>query len=298
MDTLLLLGAGASYGSDTSGTPPKGNELFDALRRFNPDGWGNITGELAQHFRTDFEGAMQVVPPQNLAPLQRAMAAYFFEFSPAPSNLYVALAKRIAARKWTGVICTLNYERLLELSLMRADVQPFIGSPPTGRYAVELCLPHGCCHLFCDSARAQSGAVVFNGYNVQTDGVVSVVADAHQHRARITQDAFPPVMSYFEPQKRTTAGHSFIEGQRDRWSKLASSAKTIVIVGVQVRPHDTHIWNPIAASSGRVVYCGGASASESYITWARAHRNAQNDRVLKGYFKDEFDVICHELGLN
>lgn len=297
MDTVLLLGAGASHGSDTLDVPPLGNELFDALCRFNPDGWGAITGELAQHFRTDFENAMQSVSQQSLAPLQRAMAAYFFAFYPNQSNLYVALANRIAARKWAGAICTLNYERLLELSLMHADVQPFIVSPPAVRHAIELCLPHGCCHLFCDSARGQSGAVVFSGYDVRTDGTMSVVADPHRHGARITQGAFPPVMSYFEPQKRTTAEHSFIEGQRNRWSALASSAKTIVVIGVQVRPHDDHIWNPIAASPARVVYCSGPSAADGYADWAKTHRVTQNDRVLKGYFKEEFDPLCCELGL-
>jgi len=217
VETVLLLGAGASYGSDAGNTPPLGAELFDELQRFNPEAWGTITGDLADHFRRDFEEAMKTVAPHNIAPLQRAMAAYFFEFMPLRMNLYFELAHRIARTEgWSGAACTLNYERLLELSLLGAGVQPYCGEPTPGRPGLELCLPHGCCHIFCEAAKGDAGAVSFNAFAVQTDGPVIVVQDPRQHRARIVQDAFPPVMSYFEPKKRTTAGHSFIERQRAR----------------------------------------------------------------------------------
>ena len=92
--TVFLFGAGASYGSDTQGTPPLGADLFEELRRFNPDAWGSISGDLAERFRSDFEEGMKSVPSRALAPLQRAMAAYFFDFKPRTSSLYVELVRR------------------------------------------------------------------------------------------------------------------------------------------------------------------------------------------------------------
>ncbi|OHE17008.1 MAG: hypothetical protein A2X96_08245 [Syntrophobacterales bacterium GWC2_56_13] len=56
---VLLLGAGASYGSDHSGTPPMGADLFEALRAFNPPGWGQLLLSLALAFRNDFERGME-----------------------------------------------------------------------------------------------------------------------------------------------------------------------------------------------------------------------------------------------
>jgi len=295
---IFLFGAGSSYGSDNQNTPPLGRGLFNELQRFNPDAWGTINGNLADEFRRDFEEAMKSVAPHVLAPLQRAMAAYFFEFRPRTSNLYFELARRIAgSRGWSGAACTLNYERLFELSLIGAGVQPFVGQPPAGPAGVELCLPHGCCHIFCDAVKGMASGVSIHGFSVKTDGPVTVIDDAHQHRARVLQDAFPPVMSYFEPNKRTTAGRSFIEAQRARWRELATSASALVIVGVRVRPHDDHIWGPIACTRARVVYCGGASGAAEYRAWATATRAGRADRILDGYFRGEFAAICAEAGL-
>jgi hypothetical protein len=193
-------------------------------------------------------------------PLLRVMGGYFFQFTPRPTNLYVALAQRIrAVSAWSIALCSLNYERLLELSLSAAGIQPAVGGPSRQASQVELCLPHGCCHLFCDSVRAISGMVSFAGAQVQTNGPITVVSNPAHHRARIEQDAMPPVMSYFEPSKRTTSGVSFIEAQRALWEELAKGTTTLIIVGVKVRDHDHHIWDPVASTVARVIYCAGPS---------------------------------------
>ena len=226
MAGLFLLGAGASFGSDSSDVPPLTASLFDELRRFNPDGWGKVDHGLEHAFRRDFEDSIRRLNPMVIPPLQRAMAAYFFSFQPRESSLFMTLAARIAARKWAGAACSINYERLFELSLSHRGVQPVVGNRTEPGKTLELCLPHGCCHIFCD-VRGAATSVTLNAFAVATDGPVSVITDPAQHRERILADAFPPVMSYFEPQKRTTAGHSFIEGQRARWKDLVAAADRI-----------------------------------------------------------------------
>jgi len=180
--------------------------------------------QFATQFRADFEAAMAalgVAHPHAIPPLQRAMAAFFFTFVPRTTSLYVALAQRMASAGWNGAVCSLNYERLLELSLGRARVQATVGIPTNAAKSVELCLPHGCCHIFCEGVRGSSQGISFTGFGVSTDGPVVVISNPIQHRQRIENDAFPPVMSYFEPNKRTTSGTSFIVGQRERWGQLA-----------------------------------------------------------------------------
>ncbi len=297
MSPVFLFGAGASYGSDTSSTPPLGADLFKALVRFNPDGWGALSSSLQSSFNEDFELAMRSLQPHTIPPLQRAMAAFFFQFAPTPTNLYFNIAKRVKEKNWGGAFCTLNYERLLEQSLLAAGVQPFVGAQPSTPHAVELCLPHGCCHLFCDSVVGNAGAVSFDAFNVCTDGPVSVITDAQNHRRRISNDAFPPVMSYFEPEKRTTAGASFISGQRARWEKLAITSSKIIIVGVRVREHDNHIWGPIAASMAPVVYCGGASDMEEFRNWSLARRAGSRSLYFDTYFRGSFERLCEEASL-
>lgn len=297
---VILFGAGASYGSDSSGTPPLGDDLFEALRAFNPPGWGALPSEMSSEFRGDFEAGVTAVAerhPHALPPLQRAMAAYFFNFLPQITSLYVALAHRIRDSAWDGSVCSLNYERMLELSLGHVGLQPVVNSPSEAGKRVELCLPHGCCHLFCDSVKGAAGAVSFAGVNVKTDGPVRPIVDPVEFQSRIEGDAFPPVMSYFEPQKRTTAGASFIQTQRQRWTQLADEAETIAVVGIRVRPRDDHIWNPLATSDATVVYCGGPSAARQYEAWAASERSGSADVVLDSYFADAFDEICESLGI-
>ncbi len=297
---VILLGAGASYGSDTANTPPLGDDLFRALRTFNPPGWGTLPADMADRFAGDFEAGMTAVAEHNphaLPPLQRAMAAYFFNFVPRVSNLYVKLADRMRQSGWVGAVCTLNYERLIELCFGHVGLRPVLGQNSEPGTTIELCMPHGCCHLFCDSARGAAGAVSFAGMNVTTDGPVRVIADAREFQRRIQEDAFPPVMSYFEPQKRTTAGASFIRSQRERWRQLAGNAETIAIVGVRIRPRDAHIWKPLEATTAKIVYCGGRSAAVEYRTWADDKRSHNRDVVLNGYFADALDDIFEQLGI-
>jgi hypothetical protein len=300
VSAVVLFGAGASAGSDYAGTPPLGAELFDALRRFNPPGWGAIPEDLAARFRRDFERGMEALSntnPHAMPPLQRAMAAFFFNYGPQRSNLYLSLAFRLRSAAEPIALCTLNYERLLELSLGAASLRPCVGGGALSANDIELILPHGCCHIFCDAVRMTAGMVSFSGTAVTMDGSVSVVADPAQFRHRIKTDAVPPVMSYFEPRKATSAGRSFIESQRARWATVAASAKTVIVIGAMVRPSDAHIWGPLRETSARIVYCSGKRAAKDFQTWAMANRKGRSDEVLAAYFRDSFEAVCDALQL-
>jgi hypothetical protein len=104
-------------------------------------------------------------------------------------------------------------------------------------------------------------------------------------------------MSYFEPKKTTSAGKSFLEGQRSWWRDLVGSAEVVAIVGVKVRPRDDHIWDPITNAPGRIVYCAGSSATSEFKSWAASTRPSKSDLVLSGYFADSLETICREVGL-
>jgi hypothetical protein len=244
---MIFFGAGASKGSDNTEVPPLGPNLFDELVTFNRNGWGQIPSEFSEYFTNDFEEGMEVLSeshPDWMSKLQRAMAAYFFNFYPQSSSLYRKLARRIKKSNWTGVLASINYERLLELSLIEEGLQPFIGCPSENVNKIELCLPHGCCHLFCESVKADSSAVSFNARCITTRGSVVAISSLSEFQRRIDTDAFPPVMSYFEPEKTTTSGVNFIERQRSRFSETTSNAVIIIIIGVKVRPNENHIWGP------------------------------------------------------
>lgn len=294
---LIIFGAGASFGSDNNNVPPLGSDLFFALQRFNPDGWGKIDGNLANSFQFDFETTMPLLNPHTMPPLQRAMAAYFFRFQPTQNSLYYKLANLIFQKAWDGALATFNYERLLEISLIAAGIQPFIRNAPNHKKPIELCIPHGACHIFCQAVRGSAQGISFSGPNITTNGPVEVIADPQVFQNRIVNDAFPPVMSYFEPAKRTTSGANFIEAQRIRFADLVDKAKKIAIIGLRVREHDKHIWEPLSKTNAKLIYCSGKSAGDEFSRWLEKNRNGKNDVILNSYFQDEFDNIINELEL-
>jgi hypothetical protein len=275
-------------------------DLLRALERLFPAVWGALPEGQRDLLRRDFEAGMREISERNphaLPPLQRSMASFFFGFVPGGDNLYCDLARRIKGNAWPGALISLNYERLLELSLATERVRPFIGSPPDSGPAVEVCLPHGCCHIFCESVRGPAGGISFTGVGVSTRGPVKVVADPQEYSKRIRGDAFPPVMSYFDPAKLTISGVNFIEEQRARYDAIVKGARVIGIVGVRVRPNDKHLWGPLGTTTAEVVYCSGKAAGREFSDWACANREDKVSDVLYTYFNEGFEKLCARVGL-
>jgi len=301
MGNLILFGAGASFGSDDDGdTPPLGESLFDALCTFNSEGWGAVPQQFADLFRADFEQGMHEFTKahggQDVDILQRAMAGYFFQFTPRPLSLYRRLARCAKQTNWDGTFVTLNYERLLELALLAEAVQPHVGSPSQPPGAMELCLPHGCCHLF-GSIRAQDDISFASEIRFDSpEGGIHAIQDPSEFSRRLREDAIPPVMSYFEPQKATRSGVSFIESQRDRYARLVDEAEVVGVVGVRVRPHDAHIWEALRGTEAKIVYCADTSGGEEFQAWAGA-ADRRGDQVLPDCWADGFDAICSAVGI-
>ena len=290
---LIIFGAGASYGSDTTGTPSLTKDLFDQLSLFNSNGWGKIYGELADSFRQDFELAMKKVNTHLLTLLQRGMAAYFFNFLPKESNLYYKLASKIKNKHWDGKFITFNYDRLLEISLSKAGLRPVVGRGPNSDNEIEMCLPHGCCHIFCESVKGSAKCVSMNGTVISTQGEIIPISNPDIFNSRIVNDAFPPVMSYFIPSKYTTSGVNFIENQRKRYTELVLNANSIAIVGLMLREHDEHIWVPLKKTSARIIYMSGKSSGDKFKEWIEKYRSNNSDIILPYYFSGGFEKLCN-----
>lgn len=190
-----------------------------------------------------------------------------------------------------------SLERLLELSLLSIGIQPVVGNVNSQENSIELCLPHGCCHIFCESVSATSQGVSFSGVGVTTNGPIRVISNPQEFNSRINGDAFPPVMSYFQPDKATTSGMSFVIGQRERWKQLVADANFIGIVGVRVRSSDNHIWDALQNTKAKLVYCSGQDGGREFLEWKQKVRPASDDKIFDGYFNESFDGLCAELNI-
>lgn len=313
---LIIFGAGASFGSEKN-MPPLGKDLFHDLQKAGPNSWGAFDRSLSDRFEDDFESALDYVKEKNtvsLIGIQKSLAGYFAKFRPTSNSLYVKLLRMIKETKTNISVATLNYDRLLQISMGVLGLTAKFDSAVLPN--VEVCYPHGCCNFFCEGVRASNGVTVrdrsiilgkdasmklnrggrvtFAPEGVTTDGAsMLVVNDPKIYVEKISED-LPPVMSYFIPSKFTTSCHNFLMRERKRLEELIMNAEVIAIIGVAVREHDKHIWDPLASTRAKIVYCSG-SGDKKYSEWAR-HSRASSAVVLPGHWDENFDEICSRLG--
>lgn len=296
---LFIFGAGASYGSDTDKNlvPPLAADLFNCLaKQYSDISNSPVVMSLASEFSKDFEqGLLKLYEyqPQFWSILQRRMAHYFFQYGISirirEQNLYYNLGKSIRISGNEIALATLNYERMLEHCINAAFQNNF------SKRNIELCLPHGCCHLFCDSVKATSGMVFFDPKSVTTNGPVIPIHNPDELYKRLQEDAMPPVMSYFEPTKITTSGANFISEQRIRFKHLISEASKIAVIGIKIREHDEHIWQPLKDTSAKIIYCSGKEDAAHYEAWRDDKPHRSNDLVIHSFWDTAFSTINSEM---
>ena len=317
---LIIFGAGASTGSQNYNSPPVGNNLFDELVKISPNGWGKINKRLSKIFQNDFESGMNEIEREShqiLIKIQKSMAAYFVTFRPTDLNLYLKMVRRINKTRWNGSIVTLNYDRLLQISLEVLNLKQKFDSSTFPE--IEVCYPHGCCNFFCGGITASKGisinqnsilfgdngvlnfdnggSINFTPHGITTSGnFIDIVNDPKVFYEKL-KEGLPPVMSYFIHSKFTTSCTNFLVGERKRFDDLVMKAENIAIVGMKLRKHDNHIWDPLSLTPSKIIYCGGSDRKD-YQQWARKNRaNYDKDLILHGYWNENFDKICHSVGL-
>ena len=158
MKKLILFGAGASFGSQNDSTPPLSSSLFTKLVEKYQNSWGQIDRETASVFQDDFEKGMEKIAKDEsamLTELQKSMAKYFVKFRPSEKNLYIKLTQKMKETEWNGSIATLNYDRLLQMSLIKSGLKQKFGHAAFPE--IQVCYPHGCCNFFCKGVAATNG---------------------------------------------------------------------------------------------------------------------------------------------
>ena len=296
---IILFGAGASFGSEPSKMPPLGAQLFDELVREYPDHWGSIFTKYCTVFKENFELGMERLLdeiPQLVPELHRKMALYLSSFSPSQFSLYLRFAQRFQQNPKQLTIATLNYDMLLPLALKKVNLNLslFLKSPDS----IELILPHGSCNLMCSSVYAKSDQVKFaaNSVSVNSDvGQIHFLTDPDQVRSRITDNAIPPIMSYFEKNKNSTAGQTYLLQSRLRLAELIENAVRIIIIGVKIREHDEHIWNPIKNAHRKLIYCSGLAEIGEFESFVSNNRSSRENKFLNGFWSEKFDEVFNEL---
>lgn len=330
---VILFGAGASFGSDRPDiVPPTTDRLFDELVHCYPGSWGKLPEPWPSRFRDDFEAAFAdlertTAPRMSVQDLTRALDAefpglgklpsviytlqkdlcrFFNRFEPSSANLYTRLGHDIVGSSWNGVVATLNYDRLLHSAFQHSHVRCFcevgrrmpvnvLARPPV-LPPVELCFPHGNSGLFVSEMDIGTGFVPV-GFSSKVNAPVVLLDSKEEIEQQLTDTGHSCVMSFFEPSKSTTFGSSFVDRQRQRLNDAIHGAKTVAIVGVRVRERDTHIWQSLAQTSARLVYCGG-NEGDQFRNWVARVRPDKSFEVFDGYFAERYGDILQVVGID
>lgn len=301
MRILFFLGAGASYGSEEDITcrPKLAADLFQTLCDQFPLTWGKLYSKYRQSFLkdNDFEKGMNSVikeQPEKVLELQRNMAQYFFNFNPSADSLYFRLIEKLGIENLS--FASLNYDRLIEEAIIRSGFLPKNNLEMKKEKEVYLCLPHGCSNYFLEGIEIPPGLFETTCVENAIDSSdMKMIRHLEEFQLQISSNALPPVMSCFNSRKDSLVGRMFLDSQEIMFAKMVLSAELIVIVGVNVREHDKHIWSPLSKTKAKIVYCSGEDGAKGFNSWVKECRKEKKHRIFDGYFLEHFDDICNEV---
>ena len=240
---VFLFGAGASFGSDRKHLfeagylPPLGKDLFAYLsadRKLNA--WSQLPQEIKNLFKyRPFEEAMGYLDSStDLAKgsFQRDLDLfrYFSQFSPQTSNLYWKLAhlisRRLKEHSWSGAMITLNYDRLLEESLMRNRIFTVVTGVTfydddlpqlNDDQLLEVCYPHGACQFFLGQNwfKGEGDFIIF-GPEARAEQKAGVNHILKKQNIPIACDQMQiPMIRRYQSNKRPSVKNYFIDIQQD-----------------------------------------------------------------------------------
>lgn len=289
MRSLVLLGAGASYGSEEDPVlkPPLGANLFDAL-----DELGGVAAKLPDDlkalFRSDFESGMAeyfIRYNANTSHFQKELAEFLSKYSPSPKSLYFKLVEVFDKKKVSYV--SLNYDLLLERAIIGSN-KKVSHSLQTERNCFAVLKVHGSSNMWPKASNVFIGSI--SGFSTDIEAPVEFLnPDLVSDRLK-SWNGVAPVISMYAKGKSVRNCPGAVLKQQDMWGRALIRSDVLYIIGVRVVEADDHIWKRIGEFEGLVVYFGGAADKSEFESWKSKH--PANKSIFKEmYFKEAIDYI-------
>lgn len=294
--TLFLFGAGASAfsGSCTPTCPPLGGDLFAELLKVSPAARA-IPGPIQDMFKLHFEDGMQALLEGMTgleAHLLREMAAFFATFRPRRANRYSRFIDAVGPYASKCVFASLNYDILLELSLVQRGYLPaYSPSALLAKNQIRVIKVHGSCNFLPGTnVRFENVNFVlppdFEGQLMNSDDRYTLNPTEILEFCR-EQNSISPELALYHKSKRMLFVGPVARAQKPAFFQHVAEARNIVIIGVRLHEPDTHIWEPIAASPARIYYVGPDATD--IRAWGT--RNGKTVEHLSNGFKSSIPKI-------
>lgn len=293
MASLVLLGAGASYGSVGVDPypPPLGNQLFGEL--VNRGGVASsLPDGLKRLFEYNFEEGMAKYfedSRKNVMTFQRELAEYLAEFKITEKSVYLRLINAVGRSR--VIFSSLNYDLLFEQAALGLGYGVRYDSASLAN-EIPLLKIHGSCNFWPNFPMG-----MLRGCVMEDSGVADIEAnirplDQYETLLRCRgEDSVAPAIALFAKGKAVRVCPSFVEFQYAQWKGVAEAASKIFIVGVRVHPVDAHIWEIIGKSKSAVYYFGFDSDESEFGAWKADHKK-RNAYFINKNFEQAVPVIA------
>lgn len=284
MKTVVLLGAGASYGSGyvIPHCPPLGNQLFTELEKMG--GYcAALPAQIKQAFSTGFEQGMVRLYQESeceTMPVQVELARYLSRFEPGALNEYERLIRALGLN---AIYCSLNYDMLLECAASRLTVRVSYDPKEWARDCLKVLKIHGSINFWPDLGGAKLSNIRFISCGVDIDATVRPLTLSESRERSRQENSVAPSMSHYAPGKRVTVCPGFVREQQHHWNEAVRGASQIFIMGVRVLPHDGHIWDLLLGASAEIVYFGLANDYPEFRQWKK-HRRSGDTHFIEADF--------------
>ncbi|HDW3220056.1 TPA: hypothetical protein RMM45_004236 [Escherichia coli] len=294
MGYLVLLGAGASYGSEHVHPypPPLGNQLFNRLVESGHTA-AKLPDELKCIFTDNFEKGMNKLCkdyPLYIMSFQRELAGYLAKFTPIKGNHYYRLLNILRHNRIT--YSSLNYDLLFELAAFHAGFNTIYSLERKNQH-INLLKIHGSSNFW--PAIQRSMFVNCQIYNSNPDGedisapITAVDQKEALHRS-CHETSMSPAIAIFAEGKKVRVGARYVEKQLRMWQECVMKSSKIFIIGVMVHQIDKHIWDVLGCSKADIHYFGLCSDVENFNQWKHTH-NKTNCYFHLAKFSESIDII-------
>ncbi len=297
-DIVFLFGAGASTGAGdiVPETPPLGKDLYPELVKNYPFSWGSLPSAVQTRFEQDgFEAGMAVVYHHHshaIAALMRHLALYLIQFRPfSQSSLYNRLLRELNRLGLLSrvVFASLNYDCILEFSLLQERIAFVYGDEPADRQAIPVWKLHGSCNMFSTDVQATQDVLFTSGATF--GGSLEAYFDIGTVAEKCLASGLYPAMCLFMEGKPLQISPSVILSLQARWRTAVSQSHALICVGVNPRAPDSHIWEPINKTEACLYFIGGANGFDA---WAKKHRVGRYE-FLGPRFHSSFSTLIGRL---
>lgn len=300
MPALILLGAGASFGSGDVQPccPPLGNGPDGLFARLEAAGGqaAILPADLKALFRNDFEKGMAQFyefADGDVMRFQREMAGYLAAFKPGLKNAYIRLIRTIGPRR--AIYASLNYDLLFELAAASLGLSTFYCADPSAR-GIRLLKLHGSSNFWPDIPVGMLRNCAFkkSGRADIQAPIKPLSQEETLYRCKV-EDSVAPALAMYAEGKAVKISPDYVERQQELWKAAVRSASRIFVVGVRVHNADVHVWGELAKIRAPVTYFGREWDKQPYEQWSSENRKG-NAYFIEACFDECIEFIARQLG--